>query len=128
MKVIRERLLPMLGKHYRYKGEVYFFQGLELQGEELHLHTDKKPFIFTNRAIAGFFMQDCELTEALPAIPKPNPNDEVMAELKGVIMDNIRKVRSDPEYIPQAQAMAKQVQTLINLANLELNIQKETRQ
>lgn len=127
MEVIRENLRPMLGQRYKYKGEVYFFQGIDVKGEVVHLLTDKKSFTFTNRAIAGFFIRDCELIEALPPSPKPNPNDEVMAELKGVIMENIRKVRNDPEYIPQAQAMAKQVQTLINLTSLELSIQKEAR-
>ncbi len=127
MEIIRENLRPMLGQHYKYKGEVYFFQGIEVKEEAVHLLTNKKSFIFTNRAIAGFFIRDCDPVEALPPAPEPNPNDEVMAELKGVIMENIRKVRTDPEYIPQAQAMAKQVQTLINLTNLELNIQKEAR-
>ncbi len=127
METIREQLLTMIGQHYQYKGEFYFFRGLEMKGDELHLYTNTRPFGFTNRAIAGFFIQDCQLAEVLPATPAPNPNDEIMAELKGVIMENIRKVREDREYIPQAQAMAKQVQTLINLANLEFNMQKEAR-
>lgn len=45
-------------------------------------------------------------------------------ELSDILKDNIRKVQSDPAYIPQAQAIADQVKEIINLAKVEVEMVK----
>lgn len=45
-------------------------------------------------------------------------------ELKELVMDNIRKIQRDKEYIPQAIEINNQVKTLIDLAKTEIELIK----
>ena len=48
-------------------------------------------------------------------------------ELKNILMDNIRKVQSDKEYIPQAEAVNANVKSIIDLAKAEIDLVKAMR-
>lgn len=123
MKQATNKLREMMGRTWYYKGEELLFQGIELHGEDVKLLTSGRELTFTNPAMIYFFMEDCKPCENLPA-PVEEKQDEVMSELKGILMENIKNLKKDPSYIPQAQAISKQVQTLINLSNLEINVRK----
>lgn len=112
-----------MGRTWCYKGEELLFQGIELRGEDVKLLTSDREMTFTNPAMILFFIEDCKPCENLPA-PVVEKQDEVMSELKGILMDNIKNLKKDPSYIPQAQAISKQVQTLIYLSNLDINVRK----
>lgn len=127
MKEVANKLRNMIGKTWVYKAQTLLFQGIEIVNkDEIKLYTSDKEIVLTNPSMAHFFIEDCKPGENLPEKSKEQEkNDEVMASLKGVLMENINNIRRDPAYIPQAQAISKQVQTLINLTTLEININKK---
>lgn len=45
----------------------------------------------------------------------------VVADLRDTLLDNIKRVQADSSYIPQAVQISKTVDSLINLARLELD-------
>lgn len=114
----------MVGKPWTYKGKNHLFQCLEVEGEQVKLITNHSEITFSNPAMVHFFIEDCKPCENMPTKQEEHPKDQVMAELKGILLENIEKIREDRTYIPQAVAITKQVQTLINLSNLEINVKK----
>jgi hypothetical protein len=56
------------------------------------------------------------------------PNSTIIhavgTELSNIIMDNIRKVKADKEYIPQAQEINANVKSMIDLAKAEVEYMK----
>ena len=120
-------LEKMLGKSWMYNASVYHFQSFQNNGK-LVLQTDKKSMEFHNQAELRFFLKDCLPVQPPP--PKPEitapdvESDNIMAQLKGFLMENIHHVRKDAAYIPQAQSISNQVNTLIKLTNLEINVHK----
>lgn len=123
MNQAKDNLRKMAGKIWLHKGRHLFFEGIEVIDDKVKLLTDSGDITFTNSSMIHFFIEDCKPVALAPAPEVPSP-DPVMAELKGVLLENIKKLREDSRYIPQAQAISKQVQTLINLRNLEINVKK----
>lgn len=46
------------------------------------------------------------------------------SELSQLLMSNIRRLKEDPKFIPQAEAINSQVKTLIDLGKTELEAMK----
>lgn len=129
-KRLLDRLFKMAGQHYTYKGETFLVQGLEVRSEnEVLLHTSARTIPFSSEMIAKYFLSDCHPVDPpAPAPPElPAAKDEDISSLTNFLMDNIRKLKDDPSFIPQAQTMAKTAQTIINLKALQLEAYKEMR-
>jgi len=122
----------MVGGTWKYQGIAYRFQNYKTEGEQTILVTDRKWFEFETPFELECFLADCRPDDSnLPerksttdlALPD-STSDEVMAKLKGILMDNIEKVNQDKSFVIQAQTVSKNVQTLINLSKLELEIKR----
>ena len=50
-----------------------------------------------------------------------------MAYLKGILVEDIERVREDPAYVEQAKTSSNNVKRLIDIARLELSIQQINR-
>lgn len=55
-----------------------------------------------------------------PAAPQMLGASDLAVQLKTILMDNIEKIKTDKEYIPQAQAINDNVKTVIDLAKTEV--------
>lgn len=117
----------MLGKTWMVNTMQHRF--MELQPGEsgkIVLVTDRKRIEFRCQAEVNFFVRDAlPVAPSAPALPAPVVTNDVMAQLKGVLMENIERVRNDKTYIPQAQSIAKQVNTLVQLSQLEMQMRRE---
>jgi len=126
----------MIGKYYRYRGTTYHFLSHKVDGAKITIVTNKKWFNHDRQSLADF-LQECYLEdspgelalirpgESKLQLAKPDKEaDEVMAMLKGELLENIKRVKGNAEYVPQAQMVAKSIQTLINLQKMELEILK----
>ena len=49
---------------------------------------------------------------------------DTLVSLRDTLIDNINKVKEDPAYIPQAKSISYNIQTIINLAKIELETRK----
>lgn len=120
------KLVKMIGKEWMHN--TYTYQFLDLQEKEdcIVLHTDKKEISFRNQAEVNFFVKDClPVHPTQPShMPAPIIEKDVLAEVKGLLVDNIRQLKHDKEHIQQANAMAKQVNALVQLVNLEVQTRK----
>ena len=94
-----------------------------IAGEKLMIATDKKFFevdiVHGPRTLEMFLPTDPE--------PPTIPAVEVKAlgsagEIKEIIMDNIRQLRSNPAYIQQAQAINESVKVLVEVAKTEVQM------
>lgn len=124
----------MLGGPWQYQGAVYQFLASKKEDETIVLVTNKKWFYFKSQFELDCFLADCRPVQDVEPAPRNNSielslpdtsSDDVMARLKGVLMDNIAKVSDDKSYVPQAQMVSKTVQTLVNLTKLELQIKAQ---
>jgi len=71
-----------------------------------------------------------ELTETKkPVIVKPETNDvsDIISVLKTLILDDIDRIKKDPNYVHQAKAVNNHVNSVINLAKLQYEILKNKR-
>lgn len=126
MNIDTKPLEEMLGKTWMVNTMQHRF--MELQPGEagkIVLVTDRKRIEFRCQAEVKFFVKDAlPVDPSAPALPAPVVTNDVMAQLKGVLMENIERVRNDKTYIPQAQSIAKQVNTLVQLSQLELELRR----
>lgn len=49
----------------------------------------------------------------------------LMVDLKDVLLDNIKRVRDNPDYAKQAQVVNKSANTLVSMVALEVQVAKE---
>lgn len=124
MKRLDERLKDMVGHTYMYNTHHYRILSFELN-EQLTIVTDRRWFRFpledADKALKEFLPVEPEIEiSALQVVPKASE----MADLKMVLLDNIKRIQNDKEFIQQAHAINKSVTTLVNMARLEMSYLK----
>lgn len=125
------KLENLIGKTVSYRDYEYEVIQVEKQGDSVVVKTDNKPIIFHNQAQVNFFVEDVvEVTHAVQVRHEPTAavaqviGNEVLDEVKNQLLENIRRLKTDKEYIPQAKAMAQQVNALVQLTHLEISARK----
>ncbi len=124
----------MIGQSYKYKGVLHNFLAFRKEGDKIILVTDKKWFEFADVEDMSFFIAECETVMDVEPLPTTDSSgliipdsgsDDVMAKLKGVLLESIDKLTKDKDYVPQAKAISNSVQTLTNLVKMELQIKRQ---
>jgi hypothetical protein len=127
MSDLKSKLDSMIGKTYMYRTETQKVISYEFKD------STGKIIIITNKSTIMFSFSDAKekLTDFLiceeeknidVAIYKPEISSTVMIDVKNILMDNIKKVQDDKEYIPQAIAINKNVKSIIELAKTEIEM------
>ena len=131
----------LIGKTWLYKGKEYLIQNYQPKGEIHYVVSAQKWFEFSSDELACF-LQDILPVEDEPAdhslaiitpqdehgLVRPNSgSSNVMAYLKGILVEDIERVREDPAYVEQAKTSSNNVKRLIDIARLELSIQQINR-
>lgn len=120
-----DRLRKMQNKSWMYRTEVYLFGTLEENADgSCDLYTNIRTFHFPDEPAMVRFLKETMPVDNTPA-PQEVVPDSVATQLQQVLLDNIERIQEDKEYIPQAMAISKQVNTLINLTNLEYKIKNK---
>lgn len=114
-----EKAQEMVGKSYLYHAHEFKILGFAMEDGEIHIFTDK-------RTIIGKANHDF-LNEFLPIEEEADrkallllPDKKQMNNLKDIILDNIQRVKENKSYIPQANSINQNINTLLNMARLEL--------
>lgn len=117
----------MIGKTYLYKAREHTIEDIETQESGLFKVT-------TNRTTLK--VSEAELADFLPVAAEMNGKDKLaiyqkleaeaipMSELSTVLMDNIKKLQTDPSFADQARAVNETAKTLIDIAKLKVEIMK----
>lgn len=123
---LETRLRSMVDKTFMVNTICYKVMNYSIQEEHVLIGTDKKVFSIDRanafKAIEMFLPADPE-----PQFHSPPAKVEMQSlagtsELRDILMDNIRKVREDKTFIPQAQAVSDSVKTIIELAKTEIQM------
>ncbi len=130
-----EKLTGMIGKHWQNKSSrrqnIYHFLSMKVDGDKIYIATDKDWLETTVFDISVFMEQFEQVEMGLVVSEKNNPinspvasplANDTMTNLKETLLDNIKKVKADKSYIPQAKEISNTVNTLINLASLEIKM------
>lgn len=128
-----EKLQALIGRKFRRKSDGREIDFLTLKKEKHEKYTiitnDESDWITTSVFDIDVLMEG--FTEIIKHEVALKPKREGVQlqtldfsnamELKGILMENIKKVQENKEYIPQATSVQKSVQTIINLAKIELD-------
>lgn len=132
MKEVATRTIEsMLGGCFLYGNQQHYIKTYSVNPdtEKFSLITDKKTFTRPCENVMDFLGQFEPIQERhiVPVsdnkglfLPEITVNQSVVKELKDVLMDNIRKVKEDKSYIPQAEAIKANVDSVISLAKTEI--------
>ncbi len=116
---IVEKLREMVGKSFLYNTREHKIRGFALKDGKAFIYTDKTTI--KGEATKEFLNEFLPIEEdfeehSLQLLPDRNQ----MMNLKEILLDNIKKVKEDKSYIPQANSINKNINTLLNMAKLEL--------
>jgi len=123
----KHRFENMAGRTYLYNGEQYAVgEVVALGGGMYSVITDKRALKVTAiRLRKDFLPVTVPKNGASMALAKRVQADlSPIRSMLDVLEENIKKVRQDAKYIPQAKAINDQVKSAISLAKLQLDIVK----
>ncbi len=119
--LIKTALTEMVGKTIMYNAHNYKIYGFMLLDDLVIVATDTKDITFPREEASVY------INEFLPVEEEPEkqalqimPDKKQVADLKDIVLENIKKVQKDKAFVPQANAVNKSINTLISMANLEL--------
>lgn len=125
-----EELKSMIGKQYLYNGNEIQILTYQLDGEDVTIITNQPQEKWVTVKVFDLKIKLLEFkTVDLPAVNE-SKNDQLsvtsntLISLRDTLLSNIEKVKEDPAFIPQAKNISYNVQTIINLAKIELEIKK----
>ena len=130
-KTIEKKLQSMLNKNWQYGMHVITFKGYDVneEKERVYLHTNERdnhwdrPFDGVSDFLKQFKPVDAEGNRKQSDLMLMGSTD-LTAQLKGILLDNIEKVKENRDYIPQATTINNNVNSLINLTKLQLDYVK----
>jgi len=96
----------------------------KINEDSVTLVTDKEwyeiPITKINKELASFLPVSMDKGHKEVSIILFSGNGQ--SSLREVVMDNITKLREDPNYVKQAEAINNQVKTMIEMAKLKIKI------
>jgi len=131
-ELIKEQLEQMEGLSYKYGGRNHTIKSFNIitSREEVQIQTNIKNFVRPFESVLEFLnkfepiqetgMAMFENKDAVP-IPQMQVNSQVISQLKDILIENINNVKKDKDYIPQATAVKLNVDSVIDLAKIEVS-------
>jgi hypothetical protein len=132
IQVVKKLLDPLIGKPFIYGGREQTIQSYQIieEKDRVNITTDVGYYEKKFEAVSAFVNQLEEVSEknkgvqvisrAPIELPGMQVNSTVISKLKDELMENIKKVKQNKDYIPQAMAVKENVDGFIELAKIEL--------
>lgn len=125
---IKDTLDEMLGKSYTYGSNVVKILRYKIDParDRVYITADNNyEFDRTFDAIFEFLgmlhpVKNNEIAPPENGIIVRQVKDEDLVNLRDILMDNITKIKNDKSYIPQAEAIKGNVDSIINLAKTDI--------
>jgi hypothetical protein len=123
--LIKIALTKMVGKTFMYNTHNYKIYGFMLLDDQVIIATDTKEISFPREEASVYINEFLPVEDELEKQAlQIMPDKKQVADLKEIVLDNIKKVRADKSFVPQANAVNKSINTLISMASLELSYYK----
>ncbi len=136
MKEKIETLQSMMGKHFKNSNndEVVKLLSFKQNGDQILIATDKDWITTSPFDLNLFFKQyqEVEVTEKgeVTIIPASEQSiirsvvikGNVLSELRDILLDNVKKVQENKDYVPQAKEISNSIGQIINLAKVEIDL------
>ncbi len=129
----KEKLVAMVGNEFLFETtrENLIINNWNFQDEQLILNTSKGDYscVFTDidEFLKKFLPVEAESSASTELLAENNQQTGslvfgggVLLELKNTVMESIRKVKDNKEYIPQATAINEGVKQIVELAKTEI--------
>lgn len=114
----------MVNKTWMYNARHHKLLSYRISENSVILVTDKEwyeiPITKINKELSSFLPVATSNSHKDVSIVLFSGNGQ--SSLRDVVMDNITKLQSDPNYIKQAEAINKQVKTMIEMSKLKIKI------
>lgn len=128
-KEIDSTLQGMLNKNYYYGTHAHCITKYECDDdkERVYIYTDRKgvdPFNRTYGDLKIFLKEWKPINDLVPATQEMAPVNNTIKQLQEILLENIEKVRTDANYIPQAKSINNNVNSIINLAKIQVMMLK----
>lgn len=125
MKAI-EKIQQIKGGTYIYNTRRYTINDVVIENDTVYISTDSKIIKKSLSEISDFLenILPCDMSQESNEIAKAQGNQIAQsfgfAKLTDIIYDNIDKIQQNASYIPQAQAINEQVETIVNIAKTQI--------
>lgn len=121
-----EKIANMVGNTYLYKKENYTIRGFIPDEQKVRILTDKQDRVLLEDGLhhsLGMFLE-VEPEETGIATAQQNQVTSTIKDLHGILMENIKQVRENKEYVQQAGVVNKSVTNITNLIKAEMEFIK----
>ena len=128
---MQEKLNKLIGNKYTYRGLVIIVKEVKFLSALYVIKTDKQTYNFYESEVNSFLLEliDYEEKPKTKHIMENTPNVRTVSnentDLSEILLDTIKKVQNNKEYIGQANAICNVVSQMINIKKLELQLNKK---
>lgn len=128
-KQIKSTLENMVGKTYRYAGQIHYVKSYNVD-EDNDQYTVVTNLSTYSRKFESMptFLEYWQPTSSLIQSDQSQVMEQenlLSNQLITLLTENIEKVKSDKEYIPQAQTINNNINTIVNIAKMRLEVLKQ---
>lgn len=132
VELIKSTLEDMVGYKYVYGGHHHIINGYTIHEdkERVYVQTSRRHFDRPLESALEFLSKFEKYEERSLTVPggdrmavpmiTPQITSSTIGQLKDVLLANIEKVKADKGYIPQATAVKQNVDSIIDLAKIEV--------
>jgi hypothetical protein len=124
-----QKIAQMVGQTYLYKKENYTIRGFIPEEQKVRLLTDSTDIVLLEDGLHHSLTLFLEVEQEDHALQVRQTQvhtqaSSTLTELNTIMMDTIRKVQTDKEYVQQAGAINKSVTNITNLLKAQLEMMK----
>jgi hypothetical protein len=120
-----QKIAQMVGSTYMYKKENYTLKGFIPEEQKVRILTDKQDIVLLNDGLHHSLSLFLEVEQEETALQvQKHPQNDTIVELRNILMENIKQVRENKEYVQQAGVVNKSVTNITNLIKAELEFMK----
>lgn len=121
-----EKLNKTLGKNFLYLGANILIQNYSKKDDKIRVITDKRDYNLTEEELTTFLNDLQPVDNSVAIVPQAAAilNTSGLSDLQNILLDNIKKVQGNKEYIPQASEIQAQVKTFIDLVKVQVDCVK----
>lgn len=119
------KLEKLVGKEFIYKQEHIRIKDYFMKPEEgtVHIVTDKQPITVKEEDVQDFVSRCLPVAEeSTVAVAVVAEAQTTITSLKDILMDNIKKVQENKDYIGQAKMINNSVNSLLNMVSLQMKL------
>lgn len=128
-EAIEKKLQSMLNKSYKYGMRIVTFTAFRFneEKEKVYLSTNEKvdhwerPYDSVLTFLKEFAPAEAPAAQSTSSEIVVSNTSNIVDSLRGILLDNIKKVQENKEYIPQATAINNNVNSIINLSKLQMD-------